>query len=88
VVPGGAHTYAKSDDQYPEGMALVIDRSLGCPMCDATGTATSSVAAVCARPPSAKASSPFSMPSEVGSKEASTPSSRTDSSESRPMRVS
>ena len=26
LVPGGAHTYAKGDDQYPEGMAPVIVR--------------------------------------------------------------
>ena len=24
VIPGGAHTYAKGEDQYPEGMAPVI----------------------------------------------------------------
>ena len=25
LIPGGAHTYAKCDDQYPEGMAPVIE---------------------------------------------------------------
>ena len=29
LVPGGAHTYAKGDDQYPEGMAPVIVRGRG-----------------------------------------------------------
>ena len=28
LVPGGAHTYAKCDDQYPEGMAPVHYRNL------------------------------------------------------------
>jgi len=37
VVPGGAHTYAKGDDQYPEGMAPVIDRGLGCRVWDLDG---------------------------------------------------
>ena len=29
VIPGGAHTYAKGEDQYPEGMAPVIARGKG-----------------------------------------------------------
>jgi glutamate-1-semialdehyde 2,1-aminomutase len=37
VVPGGAHTYAKGDDQYPEGMAPVIDRGHGCRVWDLDG---------------------------------------------------
>src|SRR3954468_5437447 len=32
VVPGGAHTYAKGDDQYPEGLAPVIARGRGRPV--------------------------------------------------------
>lgn len=34
LIPGGAHTYAKGDDQYPEGMAPVIARGLGCRVWD------------------------------------------------------
>ena len=34
VIPGGAHTYAKGDDQYPEGMAPVIERGAGCRVWD------------------------------------------------------
>lgn len=37
LVPGGAHTYAKGDDQYPEGMAPVIVRGRGCRVEDADG---------------------------------------------------
>lgn len=37
LVPGGAHTYAKADDQYPEGMAPVIVRGQGCRVWDADG---------------------------------------------------
>lgn len=37
VIPGGAHTYAKSDDQYPEGMAPVIERGSGCRVWDVDG---------------------------------------------------
>jgi len=37
VIPGGAHTYAKGDDQYPEGMAPVIERGLGCRAWDIDG---------------------------------------------------
>ena len=29
VIPGGAHTYAKGDDQFPEQMAPVIERGDG-----------------------------------------------------------
>lgn len=29
LVPGGAHTYAKGDDQYPEGLAPIIARGRG-----------------------------------------------------------
>jgi glutamate-1-semialdehyde 2,1-aminomutase len=37
VVPGGAHTYAKGDDQYPEGMAPVIARGRGAHVWDVDG---------------------------------------------------
>lgn len=37
AIPGGAHTYAKGDDQYPEGMAPVIDRGYGCHTWDVDG---------------------------------------------------
>lgn len=37
IVPGGAHTYAKGDDQFPEGMAPVIVRGHGCRVWDADG---------------------------------------------------
>ena len=37
LIPGGAHTYAKGDDQYPEGMAPVIERGLGSHVWDVDG---------------------------------------------------
>lgn len=37
LVPGGAHTYAKGDDQYPEAMAPMIVRGEGCRVEDADG---------------------------------------------------
>jgi len=37
MVPGGAHTYAKGDDQYPEGMAPVIARGHGAHVWDVDG---------------------------------------------------
>ena len=37
LIPGGAHTYAKGDDQYPAGMAPVIDHGLGCRVWDIDG---------------------------------------------------
>jgi glutamate-1-semialdehyde 2,1-aminomutase len=37
LIPGGAHTYAKADDQYPEGMAPVIVRGHGCRVWDVDG---------------------------------------------------
>lgn len=37
VIPGGAHTYAKGDDQYPEFAAPVIDHGLGCRTWDVDG---------------------------------------------------
>src|ERR1700750_2120270 len=37
LIPGGAHTYAKGDDQYPEGMAPIIERGAGCRVWDIDG---------------------------------------------------
>jgi glutamate-1-semialdehyde 2,1-aminomutase len=37
LVPGGAHTYAKGDDQYPGGLAPVIERGLGAHVWDVDG---------------------------------------------------
>lgn len=37
VIPGGAHTYAKALDQYPEGMAPVIARGQGAHVWDVDG---------------------------------------------------
>ena len=37
LIPGGAHTYAKGDDQMPEGMPVVIRRGAGCHVWDLDG---------------------------------------------------
>ncbi|MFR9805610.1 glutamate-1-semialdehyde 2,1-aminomutase [Pseudonocardia sp. RS010] len=37
AVPGGAHTYAKGDDQYPEGLAPVISHGRGAHVWDVDG---------------------------------------------------
>ena len=37
LIPGGSHTYAKGDDQYPENMAPIIDRGAGCRVWDIDG---------------------------------------------------
>jgi glutamate-1-semialdehyde 2,1-aminomutase len=37
LIPGGAHTYAKGDDQYPECAPLFIDRGKGCHVWDIDG---------------------------------------------------
>jgi glutamate-1-semialdehyde 2,1-aminomutase len=37
VVPGGAHTYAKGEDQFPEGMAPIMERGSGCHVWDVDG---------------------------------------------------
>ncbi|MFI7067696.1 glutamate-1-semialdehyde 2,1-aminomutase [Kribbella sp. NPDC050124] len=37
LVPGGAHTYAKGDDQYPQNMAPVISHGLGAHVWDIDG---------------------------------------------------
>jgi len=37
LIPGGAHTYAKGDDQYPEFMPAYIERGKGCHVWDIDG---------------------------------------------------
>jgi glutamate-1-semialdehyde 2,1-aminomutase len=37
LIPGGAHTYAKGADQYPAGMAPVLERGAGCRVWDLDG---------------------------------------------------
>lgn len=37
LVPGGCHTYAKGDDQFPENAPPLIQRGLGCHAWDMTG---------------------------------------------------
>ncbi|WKX00159.1 glutamate-1-semialdehyde 2,1-aminomutase [Rhodococcus aetherivorans] len=37
IVPGGAHTYARGSDQYPEFMAPVLERGAGARVWDADG---------------------------------------------------
>jgi glutamate-1-semialdehyde 2,1-aminomutase len=37
LIPGGAHTYAKGDDQFPEGMAPYIVKGKGCRVWDVDG---------------------------------------------------
>ena len=37
MVPGGAHTYARGPDQYPEGMAPVLVRGVGARVLDVDG---------------------------------------------------
>jgi glutamate-1-semialdehyde 2,1-aminomutase len=37
LIPGGAHTYAKGDDQFPEGMAPYIVKGKGCHVWDVDG---------------------------------------------------
>ena len=37
LIPGGAHTYAKGDDQYPLDMAPIIARGQGCRVWDIDG---------------------------------------------------
>ncbi|MET0620177.1 MAG: glutamate-1-semialdehyde 2,1-aminomutase, partial [Thermoanaerobaculia bacterium] len=37
LIPGGAHTYAKGDDQYPEGAPAFILRGRGCHVWDLDG---------------------------------------------------
>ncbi len=37
IIPGAAHTYAKGDDQFPEGMCPVVARGQGCHIWDLDG---------------------------------------------------
>jgi glutamate-1-semialdehyde 2,1-aminomutase len=37
VIPGGAHTYAKGDDQFPEDLLPILDEGLGCYVRDVDG---------------------------------------------------
>src|SRR4051794_28600311 len=37
LIPGGAHTYAKGDDQYPQHAPPFIARGLGCHVWDVDG---------------------------------------------------
>jgi glutamate-1-semialdehyde 2,1-aminomutase len=37
LIPGGAHTYSKGDDQFPESMPVYIDRGQGCHTWDIDG---------------------------------------------------
>ncbi len=37
VIPGGAHTYAKGDDQFPEFSPIYIERGQGCHIWDVDG---------------------------------------------------
>ncbi|MFN3597479.1 MAG: glutamate-1-semialdehyde 2,1-aminomutase [Rubricoccaceae bacterium] len=39
LVPGGAHTYARGDDQMPESMPVVVARGQGCRVWDVDGNA-------------------------------------------------
>ncbi|HEY1317362.1 MAG TPA: hypothetical protein VGF10_09115, partial [Gaiella sp.] len=34
LVPGGSHTYAKGDDQFPEDLAPIMERGSGCHVWD------------------------------------------------------
>jgi len=37
LIPGGAHTYAKGDDQYPEQTPIFVERGKGCHVWDVDG---------------------------------------------------
>ena len=37
LIPGGAHTYSKGDDQFPSSAPKIIDRGLGCTLWDVDG---------------------------------------------------
>ena len=37
LVPGGSHTYAKGEDQFPENSPVIIDRGEGCHVWDVDG---------------------------------------------------
>jgi len=37
LIPGGGHTYAKADDQFPEDMPIIVARGAGCRIWDVDG---------------------------------------------------
>ena len=37
LIPGGAHTYSKGDDQFPSNAPKIIARGLGCTVWDVDG---------------------------------------------------
>lgn len=37
LIPGGAHTYSKGDDQFPANAPKIIDRGVGCTLWDVDG---------------------------------------------------
>lgn len=37
LIPGGAHTYSKGDDQFPNNAPRIIDRGMGCRLWDVDG---------------------------------------------------
>lgn len=37
LIPGGSHTYAKGDDQFPEFMPVYIEKGNGCHVWDVDG---------------------------------------------------
>ena len=39
LIPGGAHTYAKGDDQFPEGTPVYLVKGKGCHVWDIDGNA-------------------------------------------------
>jgi 4-aminobutyrate aminotransferase-like enzyme len=41
LIPGGAHTYAKGDDQFPEEAPAFIVRGKGCHVWDVDGNGSS-----------------------------------------------
>ena len=49
AIPGGSHTYAKGDDQYPENAPPLLARGKGCHVWDLTATSSSSTAWGCGR---------------------------------------
>mgnify|MGYP003624039648 CR=1 FL=1 len=47
LVPGGAHTYARGSDQYPEHMAPIIVSTGVCGPCTASNTAVARSTSPC-----------------------------------------
>ncbi|MBP7653501.1 glutamate-1-semialdehyde 2,1-aminomutase, partial [Candidatus Dependentiae bacterium] len=37
VIPAGAHTYSRGDDQYPENAPQILERGEGCFLWDGNG---------------------------------------------------